>query len=48
MSFIYTLDSREIHSEDDKGHVGKLKARIIKTPAQVEGLEKFYEGNRSY
>ncbi|KAK4725741.1 hypothetical protein R3W88_030658 [Solanum pinnatisectum] len=39
-------DSREIHSEDDKGHVGKLKARILKTPAQIEGLEKFYEEHK--
>lgn len=48
ISFIHTLDSHEIHSEDDKGHVGKLKARIMKTPAQLEGLEKFYQGNNSY
>lgn len=39
-------DSREMHSEDDKGHVGKNKARILKTPAQVEGLEKFYEEHK--
>ncbi|MCD9559102.1 hypothetical protein HAX54_016835 [Datura stramonium] len=39
-------DSREMHSEDDKGHVGKNKARIIKTPAQIEGLEKFYEEHK--
>lgn len=39
-------DSREMHSEDDKGHVGKNKARIIKTRAQREGLEKFYEEHK--
>ncbi|CAN4094907.1 unnamed protein product [Withania somnifera] len=35
-----------MHSEDDKGHVGKNKARILKTPAQLEGLEKFYQEHK--
>ncbi|KAJ8560427.1 hypothetical protein K7X08_022287 [Anisodus acutangulus] len=32
--------------EEDKGHIGKNKPRIIKTPAQVEGLEKFYQEHK--
>ncbi|XP_059286175.1 homeobox-DDT domain protein RLT1-like [Lycium ferocissimum] len=39
-------DSREMHSEDDKGHTGKNRARIIKTPAQRKGLEKFYQEHK--
>ncbi|KAJ8539818.1 hypothetical protein K7X08_014070 [Anisodus acutangulus] len=35
-----------MHSEEDKSHIGKNKPRIMKTPAQVEGLEKFYEEHK--
>ncbi|KAM3337319.1 homeobox-DDT domain protein RLT1 isoform X1 [Capsicum galapagoense] len=39
-------DSREMHSEEDKGHIGKNRPRIIKTRAQREGLEKFYKEHK--
>ncbi|XP_009603793.1 uncharacterized protein LOC107798231 [Nicotiana tabacum] len=37
-----------MHSEDDKGHTEKNKTRIkvIKTRAQIEGLEKFYKEHK--
>ncbi|CAN4104734.1 unnamed protein product [Withania somnifera] len=44
--FLIPIDSHEMHSEDGNGHVGKHKARVLKTPAQVEGLEKFHEEHK--
>ncbi|VFQ88300.1 unnamed protein product [Cuscuta campestris] len=35
-----------MNSGDDKTHSGKTKKRTIKTPAQVEALEKFYDDHK--
>ncbi|XP_058224988.1 small ribosomal subunit protein RACK1-like [Rhododendron vialii] len=37
-----TLESSEVHSEDNKALPEKSKKRRFKTPSQVEALEKFY------
>ncbi|GER48309.1 homeodomain-like superfamily protein [Striga asiatica] len=40
------LESCEMHSEDDKALLEKNKKRIVKTRAQVEALEKFYNEHK--
>ncbi|CAA0822980.1 Homeodomain-like superfamily protein [Striga hermonthica] len=39
-------ESCEMHSEDDKALLEKNKKRIVKTRAQVEALEKFYNEHK--
>ncbi|KAK6144083.1 hypothetical protein DH2020_020903 [Rehmannia glutinosa] len=40
------LESCEMHSEDDKALLEKNKKRTVKTPAQVQALEKFYDEHK--
>lgn len=42
--FVFALDSGEMNSGDENTHSDKNKKRTIKTRAQVEALEKFYDG----
>ncbi|KAL3828231.1 hypothetical protein ACJIZ3_017033 [Penstemon smallii] len=39
-------ESREMHSEDDKALLEKNKKRTVKTRAQVQALEKFYDEHK--
>lgn len=41
---MFFLESCEMHPEDDKALSEKNKKRIVKTHAQVQALEKFYNG----
>lgn len=42
--FLSITDSDEVHSEDNKVPLDKSKKRTLKTPAQRDALECFYEG----
>lgn len=42
--FVFALDSGEMNSGDENTHSDKNKKRTIKTRAQIEALEKFYDG----
>lgn len=39
------VESCKMHSEDEKAGLEKNRKRTVKTQAQVQELEKFYNGN---
>lgn len=43
-SIVNILESSKVHSEEERVLPDMNKKRRLKTPAQVEALEKFYNG----
>lgn len=41
------VDSNEVHSEENKTSLDNNKKRVLKTPAQLMALEKFYNGENA-
>lgn len=44
----WCLESGELQSEENKVSMEKKIKRKLKTPAQVMGLEKFYNGRNTF